>query len=116
MSTATIHLTTVCRVDEVPVGLGRAFQLGRERVAVFRSRAGKIFAVADRCPHRGGPLADGIVSGDSVVCPLHQWKVCLSSGAVMRPQEQQACVRSFPVQVIDGVVLVEIEAEKAKAA
>jgi nitrite reductase (NADH) small subunit len=105
----------VTNAENIPLREGRAVTIGHEQVAIF-NLGDKFLAVENRCPHRGGPLADGIVSGDSVVCPLHQWKVCLSSGAVVRPQEQQACVRSFPVQVIDGVVLVEIEAEKAKAA
>ena len=103
-------------VEDIPPLGARVVELPGRRIALFRTRNDRFFALEDRCPHRGGPLADGIVSGDSVVCPLHQWKVCLSSGAVMRPQEQLACVRSFPVKVIDGVVLVEIEAEKAKAA
>jgi len=105
----------VTSTDNIPLREGRAVRLGHEEIAIF-NLGDKFVAVENRCPHRGGPLADGIVSGDSVVCPLHQWKVCLSSGEVTRPQDAPDCVRSFPVQVIDGVVLIEIAAEQAKAA
>ena len=105
----------VTAAANIPRREGRAVKLGDNEVAIFN--LGSTFvAVENRCPHRGGPLADGIVSGNSVICPLHQWKVCLSSGAVTRPQDQPGCDRSFPVQVDDGIVLVQIEAERAKAA
>ena len=96
----------VTRVENIPLREGRAVKLGDEEIAIF-NLGEKFLAVENRCPHRGGPLADGIVSGETVVCPLHAWKVCLQSGAVKRPQEQAACVRSFPVQVVGGVVRVD---------
>jgi nitrite reductase (NADH) small subunit len=105
MSTATIPLTSVCRVDDVPVGLGRAFRLGDERVAVFRSRTGKVFAVADRCPHRGGPLADGMIVGDQIVCPLHAFRYHGETGEC--DQKGQCAIQTFPVEVTsDGRIQV----------
>ena len=101
--------------ENIPLREGRAVKVGDAEIAIF-NLGGKFLAIDNRCPHQGGPLADGIVSGDSVVCPLHQWKICLSSGDVVRPQDQQACVRSFPVEVVDGVVVVQIPSEQAKAA
>jgi nitrite reductase (NADH) small subunit len=101
--------------EEIPLREGRAVQLGGEEVAIFNLGA-RFLAVSNRCPHRGGPLADGIVAGESVVCPLHAWKVCLASGEVRRPQEQDTCVRTFPVRVIDGIVHVQFVAEQAEAA
>ncbi len=105
----------ITRAENIPLREGRAVRLGEEEIAIF-NLGEKFLAVSNTCPHRGGPLADGIVSGDSVVCPLHAWKVCLASGDVKRPQDQDACVQTFPVKVVDGLVLVEITMEEAVAA
>ena len=101
--------------ENIPLREGRVVRLGEQQIAVF-NLGGQFLAVENRCPHRGGPLADGIVTGNAVVCPLHSWKICLSSGEVERPQEQGGCTRSFPVRVVDGIVLVQIAAERAEAA
>ena len=101
--------------EDVPLREGRAVQVGGEEIAIF-NLGDRFLAVANRCPHRGGPLADGILSGETVVCPLHAWKVCLHTGEVKRPQEQDACARTFPVKVIDGIVAVEIAAARKEAA
>ena len=105
----------ITEAENIPLREGRAIRVGEEEIAIFNLGT-KFLAVSNQCPHRGGPLADGIVSGDSVVCPLHSWKVCLSSGAVKRPAEEHACIRSFPVRVADGIVLVQIAAEQEEAA
>ena len=105
----------VTEVENIPLREGRAVRFGSGELAIF-NLGHEFLAVSNRCPHRGGPLADGIVSGDSVVCPLHAWKVCLSSGAVTRPAGEHACVQSYPVQVVDGIVCVELAAERAEAA
>jgi nitrite reductase (NADH) small subunit len=87
----------VCTVEELPVGLGRAFEIGGKRLALFRTRKGGIFAVDNRCPHKGGPLADGMLAGDSVVCPLHAFRFELHSGDCDQPG---ICgVRTYPVEV-----------------
>lgn len=106
----------ITHAENIPLREGRAVQVGPgEEIAVF-NLGDKFLAVDNTCPHRGGPLADGIVSGETVVCPLHAWKICLNSGEVKRPQDQRACVESYPVKVLDGVVLVEIAAREAEAA
>ena len=71
-----------CRVDDVPLGEGRAITLDGRRVAIFRSAAGW-FALDAACPHRGGPLADGIVCDNAVICPLHDRRYDLASGAAL---------------------------------
>jgi nitrite reductase (NADH) small subunit len=105
----------VTEVENIPLREGRAVRFGSEELAIF-NLGPEFLAVSNRCPHQGGPLSDGIVSGDSVVCPLHAWKVCLSSGAVKRPVGEQACVRSYPVKVVDRIVMVQLTAERAEAA
>ena len=67
-------------VDQIPLGEGRAFGVGSEQVAVFRLRDGSLRAVSGVCPHRGGPLADGTIDRQVVICPLHQHAFDLTSG------------------------------------
>ncbi len=73
-------------------------------VAVFRNSADEVFALLDRCPHRGGPLSEGIVHGRLVSCPLHAWQVHLDSGDAKAPDV--GCVPRFPVKVVAGEVFL----------
>lgn len=64
----------------IPLGEGRTFRVGGTLVAVFRTRGGQVFATQAACPHRGGPLADGIVGAETVICPLHGYRFDLATG------------------------------------
>ncbi len=101
----------------IPLREGRVVKLGTHEVAVF-NLGDRFLAIDNRCPHEGGPLCDGIVTGASVVCPLHAWKISLETGAVERPGAAAPCLRTYPTRVEDGVVLLEIprSAEAAEAA
>jgi len=81
MSAATTS-RYACRVDDVPLGEGRAITLDGRRIAIFRSPAGW-FALDAACPHRGGPLADGIVCDNAVICPLHDRRYDLATGEAL---------------------------------
>jgi nitrite reductase (NADH) small subunit len=74
-------------------------------VAVFRNSADEVFALLDRCPHKGGPLSQGIVFGRSVACPLHNWTIGLDDGCAKSPDE--GCTVSFAVDVKDGEVYLD---------
>jgi nitrite reductase (NADH) small subunit len=94
----------VCTLDELPVGLGRAFRVGERTIAIFRTRGGGVFAVDNRCPHRNGPLAEGMMAGNAIVCPLHAFRYDGVSGACDQPG---ACaVESFAVHVRENQVFV----------
>ena len=96
----------VCRVEDIPLGLGRAFRVGGIDIAVFRSRAGAIHAMENRCPHRGGPLAEGMLAGDHVVCPFHSFRFDLGSGEC---DQQSVCsVDVFEAHVSDSWVVVTL--------
>jgi nitrite reductase (NADH) small subunit len=98
--------TVICRVDEIPV-LG-ARRVARERgmdVAVFRNSEDQVFALLDRCPHKGGPLSQGIVFGTSVACPLHNWTIGLDDGCAKQPDE--GCTPRFSCRVEAGRVLLD---------
>ena len=100
--------TVICRVDDIPV-LG-ARRVAREQgaaVAVFRTADDRVFALLDRCPHKGGPLSQGIVHGDRVACPLHNWSIALATGAAVAPDE--GCAASFPVRIDSGRVYVALD-------
>ena len=81
MSSATRVEHRVGQVDQIALGHGQTFQVAGHEIAVFRLRGGGVAATESQCPHRGGPLADGIVGLDSVVCPLHAWRFSLATGA-----------------------------------
>ena len=97
----------VASCESIPLREGRAVALGRRQIAIF-NLGGRFLATANACPHRGGPLCDGIVAGDAVVCPLHAWKVRLDTGAVERPAAEHACVDTHATRVEDGVVMVAL--------
>jgi nitrite reductase (NADH) small subunit len=86
---------------------------GRD-IAIF-NLGDRFVAVDNRCPHKGGPLADGIVSGDTVVCPLHGWRIGLACGEVERPTDTGHCVTRYPVMVDNGVIVVGVPASAQDA-
>ena len=94
----------ITQAENIPLREGRSVRIGDDEIAIF-NLGDRYVAVDNSCPHRGGPLCDGIVSGDTVVCPLHGWKISLDTGAVLKPD---VCVKvgTYPVEVHDGVIRV----------
>jgi nitrite reductase (NADH) small subunit len=90
-------------VENIPLGQGRCFVVGDVEIAVFRLRDGRLFAVQNRCPHKQGPLAEGIAGDGRVICPLHGHKFDLATGAGSEPHE---CVKTYSVECRDGDVLL----------
>jgi len=90
-------------LSAIPHGEGRTFDVGPTKVAVFHARDGHVFATQAQCPHRGGPLADGLLGGTTLVCPLHEWTFDLVSGMAL----QGGCgIRVYPIRVDAGGTLV----------
>ena len=88
----------ICRVDDIPVlGARRVARAKGLDVAVFRNDQNEVFALLDRCPHKGGPLSQGIVFGTSVACPLHNWTIDLKGGCAKAPDE--GCTPKFRVRI-----------------
>ena len=95
--------TPICRVDDIPVlGSRRVARAQGLDVAVFRNDKDEVFALLDRCPHKGGPLSQGIVFGTSVACPLHNWTIGLCTGQAAAHDE--GCTPKFAVKVEGGQV------------
>ena len=96
----------ICRVDDIPVlGSRRVARPQGLDVAIFRNDADGVFALLDRCPHKGGPLSQGIVFGTHVACPLHNWTIGLCDGQASAPDE--GCTPKFAVRVEDGAVYLD---------
>jgi nitrite reductase (NADH) small subunit len=95
----------ITHAENIPLREGRSVRIGDEEIAIF-NLGDRYVAVDNSCPHRGGPLCDGIVSGDVVVCPLHGWRISLDTGEVLKPD---VCVKvgTYPVSVEDGVISVQ---------
>ena len=105
---------TICAIDEIPVlGARRVARAQGLDVAVFRTASGEVFALLDRCPHKGGPLSQGIVFGRSVACPLHNWTIALRSGEAAEPDE--GCTPHFSVRVQDGEVQLRADELASRA-
>ena len=96
----------ITEIENIPVREGRAVKIDRDEIAVF-NLGDRFAAIENRCPHSGGFLCDGIVSGATVVCPLHGWKVCLDSGEILKPQVPVR-VEVYPVRVEGGVIEVDM--------
>ena len=98
---------------DIPLREGRRVRYGDYDVALFNVGEG-FLAVDNRCPHRQGPLADGIVAGKSVFCPLHSWKISLESGCAIAGGE--GSVSTYPIKVVEGKVYIVFEAARAETA
>jgi nitrite reductase (NADH) small subunit len=108
ITTADWH--DVCALDDLPALGARVVTRGPglANVALFRAADDSVFAVEDRCPHKGGPLSQGIVFGGRVACPLHNWNIDLATGEAAAPDH--GCARVYAVRVAAGRVLVNLEA------
>jgi nitrite reductase (NADH) small subunit len=103
-------------LENIPVPGGRRLCFGHagHPIAVFRTSDGGIFALTDECPHRRGPLSEGIVSGEAVTCPLHNWSIDLRDGVALAPDE--GSTQSFAVRVVDGEIHIGLPRFAEKAA
>ncbi|SEM19333.1 nitrite reductase (NADH) small subunit [Mesobacillus persicus] len=103
----TLRPVLVGKVSELPEKLGKTVTIGMKEIAVFKLESGKIRAIENRCPHKGGVLAEGIVSGDYVFCPMHDWKISVVDGNVQEPDI--GCVETYPVEIKEDQVFILIE-------
>jgi nitrite reductase (NADH) small subunit len=92
------------RIEQIPRRGARCVNTPVGKIAVFRTAEDQVFALENRCPHKGGPLSEGIVHGGAVTCPLHNWVFDLATGEAQGADEGQ--VRTFPVSVVDGRIFM----------
>ena len=105
--------TEIAKLSDIPRLGARILRTDTVEIALFRTATDQVYALRDRCPHKGGPLSQGIVHGGTVTCPLHNWKIDLASGEAQGPDE--GCTQSFPIKVEDGVVFLGVAAKEAAA-
>ncbi|HSC81965.1 MAG TPA: nitrite reductase small subunit NirD [Chitinolyticbacter sp.] len=103
---ATQQWLRVCAVSEIPLLGSRLVECPSGNIAVFRTAEDNVFALLDRCPHKAGPLSQGIVHGETVTCPLHSWNIDLKSGEAKAPDV--GCARRYPVEVRGGDVFLAL--------
>jgi nitrite reductase (NADH) small subunit len=108
--TAAMSSARLGPVEQIPPGEGRAFALDGEQVAVFRLRSGALRAVQAACPHSGGPIADGQIDDEVVICPLHMHTFDLATGVC---RTGQRALRTYAVRVVDGEMLLDRRGQPA---
>src|SRR3954469_1854017 len=87
----------VATVSEIPKNIGKTISIGSHEIALFHLANGEFQAIENRCPHKGGVLVEGMVSGEHVFCPMHDWKISVVDGLVQKPDN--GCVKTFQVEV-----------------
>ena len=97
---------SICRLDDIPRLGSRIVRSMNGDIALFRTSSDAVFALRDQCPHKGGPLSQGLVHGNQVTCPLHGWKLRLDSGEAVAPD--QGCARRYPIRIESGTVFLDI--------
>ena len=104
----TMRWIDVGTIDDVPSRGARCVNTPEGRIAVFRTAGDQVFAIEDHCPHKGGPLSQGIVHGTAVTCPLHNWVISLESGKALGADE--GTVRTVPTRVAGGRLFIALGA------
>lgn len=100
----------LCALDDIPRLGSRVVKSAAGMIAVFRTGDDEVFALHDKCPHRGGPLSQGLVAGKVVTCPMHGLKIDLASGEAVAPDK--GCAKPFSVRIENGAVLLSLDAER----
>lgn len=105
--------TRIAHCRDIPLRQGRAVKVGNRELAIF-NLGDRFLAVDNRCPHKSGPLADGMVSGAAVICPLHAWKMSLETGEGLSSASASSCVETFRTRVEHGVIFLELSDDPGK--
>jgi nitrite reductase (NADH) small subunit len=100
-------------LDAIPPRGARVLHVDSERIAVFRTSDDEVFALRDSCPHRGGPLSQGIVHGNCVTCPLHDWVIDLASGRATGPDE--GSTPAYAARLVHGRILLDVSRTASEA-
>ncbi|ACI93945.1 nitrite reductase [NAD(P)H], small subunit [Afipia carboxidovorans OM5] len=100
-------------LEDIPQRGARCVETPQGRIGVFRTADDKVYAVEDHCPHRGGPLSQGIVHGASVTCPLHNWVFSLETGKALGADE--GALKTIPVRLVGGRISLALDVALAAA-
>lgn len=106
MVTVMQEKVKLMKLEDLPIQMGKEVHINDISIALFRLTNGEVRAVSNRCPHKNGSLAEGIVSGEYVFCSLHDWKISLLTGEVQKPDD--GCIQTYETEIIAGYVYVTI--------
>lgn len=106
MNVMTQNWQRVGTINDIPRRGARCVQNGDMTIAIFRTSDDRIFALEDKCPHKNGPLSQGIVHDGCVTCPLHNWVISLESGLAQGADEGET--RAFPIKIDDETILIDL--------
>jgi nitrite reductase (NADH) small subunit len=101
-------------MSDIPQRGARCVETPIGRIAIFRTAEDRVFALDDHCPHKGGPLSQGIVHGAAVTCPLHNWIISLETGKALGADE--GCVRTIPIKIDGDKIFIALETSANQAA
>ncbi|MCW9024950.1 MAG: nitrite reductase small subunit NirD [Gammaproteobacteria bacterium] len=96
-------------INDIPVQGARVVNTDEGDIAIFRTVDDEIFALRDKCPHKGGPLSQGIVHGKKVACPLHNWNISLDTGIAVAPDE--GCAARYPIKIEENTIYLSLNSE-----
>ena len=113
MNNVSPNWIDIAALEDIPQRGARVIKTRQGCVAVFRTIDDRVYAIDDTCPHKKGPLSEGIVHGASVTCPLHNWKIDLASGEALGPDE--GCTNTFATRVENGRVYLALSENEAAA-
>ena len=102
------------RMSDIPQRGARCVETPIGRIAIFRTADDRVFALDDHCPHKGGPLSQGIIHGAAVTCPLHNWIISLETGKALGADE--GCVRTIPIKIEGDKIFIALETSASQAA
>ncbi|WP_156528641.1 nitrite reductase small subunit NirD [Sinorhizobium glycinis] len=103
----TMNWIAIGQISDIPLRGARCVKTPIGKIAVFRTAENEVFAIEDHCPHKGGPLSQGIVHGTAVTCPLHNWVISLETGKALGADE--GAVRTIPVKNDNGALFIALE-------
>jgi len=104
--TVTKEWTQIMKLSDLPKQIGKEVHVNGKSIALFHLSNGEVKAIANSCPHNNGPLAEGIVSGEYVFCPLHDWKISLTTGEVQKPDN--GCVEVYETEIKDNHIYLMV--------
>ncbi|MED1470736.1 nitrite reductase small subunit NirD [Bacillus salipaludis] len=107
MASKSVTKISIGSIHELKERIGKTVCIGKKEVAVFKLSSGTVRAVENSCPHKGGVLSEGMVSGEFVFCPMHDWKICLGDGKVQKPD--RGCVTTYQTLIEGDQVYLIIE-------
>ncbi|MCP3739582.1 nitrite reductase small subunit NirD [Rossellomorea sp. BNER] len=105
----TLQRKKVTTMSELPQHLGKTVRIGSLEIALFHLANGEVRAIENRCPHKGGVLAEGMISGEHVFCPMHDWKINIFDGNVQSPD--RGCVKTFEIEIDNDDVYIILNNE-----